>query len=62
MLFRSIGREILRDVKADEAPATVERLLKSYLRHRADGAESFHAFADRHDAEALKALVALEDA
>jgi ferredoxin-nitrite reductase len=58
----AIGREILRDVKADEAPATVERLLKSYLRHRADGAESFHAFAARHEDDALKALVALEEA
>jgi ferredoxin-nitrite reductase len=58
----AIGREILRDVKADEAPVMVERLLKSYLRHRADGAESFHAFAARHEADALKAIVALEAA
>ncbi|WP_158814420.1 NirA family protein [Methylocapsa sp. S129] len=58
----AIGREVLRDVKADEAPGAVERLLKSYLRHRADDAESFHAFAARHEVDALKALVALEDA
>jgi ferredoxin-nitrite reductase len=57
----AIGREILRDVKADEAPRAVERLLKSWLAHRA-GAESFHAFAARHEDDALKAFVALEDA
>jgi ferredoxin-nitrite reductase len=58
----AIGRELLRDIRADDAPGAVERLLKSYLRHRADGAESFHAFAARHDIDAMKALVALEDA
>jgi ferredoxin-nitrite reductase len=58
----AIGREVLRDVKADAAPAVVERLLRSYLRHRVDGAESFQTFAARHDVDALKILASLEDA
>ncbi len=57
----AIGREVLRDVKADEAPGAVERLLKSYLKHRADGSESFHAFAARHDVEALITFAAPEE-
>ena len=31
----ALGREIFRDVKAEDAPATVERMLKAYLAHRA---------------------------
>ena len=32
----AIGREIYRDVKAEDAPHAVERMLKAYLAHRAD--------------------------
>src|SRR5205814_9481380 len=31
----TLGREIFRDVKADDAPATVERMLMAYVKHRA---------------------------
>ena len=57
----ALGREIYRDVKAENAPATVERLLKTYLAHR-DGEETFLAFTRRHETEALKALFDAEDA
>ena len=50
------GREIYRDVKADDAPATIERMLKAYLVHRAGAQESFAAFTRRHEVEALKAM------
>ncbi len=40
----AIGREVLRDVKAEDAPARVEGLLKAYLSHRTGAAESFQAF------------------
>jgi ferredoxin-nitrite reductase len=50
------GRELYRDVKADDAPKTVERVLKAYLAHRASEAESFLAFTRRHDVAALKDL------
>ncbi len=55
-----LGREIYRDVKAEDAPATVGRMLKAYAAHRVSPAESFLAFANRHDVEALKALAAAE--
>ena len=49
----AIGREIYRDITATDAPATVERLLKTYLAHRAAPTESFHAFTARHSIERL---------
>jgi ferredoxin-nitrite reductase len=52
----TIGRELFRDVKAEDAPKVVERVLKSYLAHRASAAETFLAFTRRHQADALKAL------
>ena len=58
----TLGREIYRDVKAQDAPATVERMLTTYIKHRASPAETFLAFAARHDVDALKALVAAEAA
>ena len=55
-----LAREIVRDVKAEETPAIVERLLKGYLANRATPEETFLDFARRHDVVALKAI-ALED-
>src|SRR5262249_60720138 len=56
----ALGREIYRDVKAEDAPQTVERMLKAYLAHRATRDETFIAFARRHEIDALKALVEAE--
>jgi ferredoxin-nitrite reductase len=50
------GRELCHGVKAQDAPKTVERVLKAYLRHRASAQESFLAFTRRHDIDAIKAL------
>lgn len=52
----TIAREIVRDVKSEDCPAAVERLLGAYLAHRADAAETFFAFANRHDIDTLKRL------
>jgi ferredoxin-nitrite reductase len=52
----AIGREIFPAVTAADAPASVERLLKSYLAHRAGPDETFHGFAAARDIETLKAL------
>ncbi len=52
------GREIFHDVKAEEAPKAVERVLKTYLAHRASAQEGFLAFTRRHEIDALKALCA----
>jgi ferredoxin-nitrite reductase len=50
------GREIFHDVKAEDAPKTVERMLKAYLAHRSSPQESFLAFARRHEIDALKSM------
>jgi ferredoxin-nitrite reductase len=55
-----IGQEVYRDVKAEDAPKTVERLLKAYLAHRSSGNETFLTFARRHDGETLRKLAEAE--
>ena len=54
------GREVFHDVKADDAPQAVERMLKAYLGHRASADEGFLAFTRRHDVDALKALFEMQ--
>jgi len=44
-----VGQEVYHDLKAEDAPQTVERLLKAYLAHRASSDETFLSFARRHD-------------
>lgn len=53
-----MGREFRTDVKAEEAPALVEAILRTWQTHRAAPDESFVAFARRHEIAALQALVA----
>jgi ferredoxin-nitrite reductase len=54
----TLARDIYRDVKAEDVPVTVERMLRGYLAHRAGTEETFFAFARRHDVEALKTMFA----
>ena len=51
------GRELFHDVKADEAPQVVERVLQTYLSQRASADEGFLAFMRRHEIDAIKTLV-----
>jgi len=51
----TLARDIYKDVRAEDAPRTVERILKGYLAHR-EGHETFLAFSKRHDADALKQM------
>src|SRR5882672_1576869 len=55
-----VGQEVYRDVKAEDAPKTVERLLKAYLTNRASADETFLTFSRRHDGEALRKLAEAE--
>jgi ferredoxin-nitrite reductase len=55
-----IGQEVYRDVRAEDAPKTVEKLLKAYLTHRSSPEEPFLAFARRHDGATLRALAEAE--
>ncbi|HKM87642.1 MAG TPA: NirA family protein [Xanthobacteraceae bacterium] len=56
----ALGRELYRDVVAEDAPRTIERILKAYLTHRDSREETFLAFARRHELDALKAMTELE--
>jgi ferredoxin-nitrite reductase len=56
----ALGRELYRDVKAEDAPKIVERALKAYLSNRVSPAETFLAFTRRHEVDELKALVEQE--
>src|SRR5215813_4243900 len=56
----AIAPEIYHDVKAEDAPKTVERMLKAYLVHRASPQESFLAFTRRHEIDALRSLIERE--
>jgi ferredoxin-nitrite reductase len=55
-----IGQEVYRNLKAADAPQTVERLLKAYLAHRASPEETFLAFARRHGGATLRQLADAE--
>jgi ferredoxin-nitrite reductase len=58
----ALGRELYRDVVAEDAPRTVERILKAYLGHRASREETFLSFVRRHEIDALKAMAEAEAA
>jgi len=55
-----LGKEVYHDIKAEETPKTVEKLLKAYLAHRASPDEAFLSFARRHDGETLRKLADAE--
>jgi ferredoxin-nitrite reductase len=55
-----VGQEVFHDVKAEDVPRTVERLLKAYLGNRASVDETFLSFARRHDGESLRKLADAE--
>jgi ferredoxin-nitrite reductase len=50
-----IGREIMRDVKAEDAPKIIERLLRYYLRNRQSPSETFLSFTRRCETAELQA-------
>jgi ferredoxin-nitrite reductase len=55
-----VGQEVYRDVKSEDAPVVIERLLKAYLSNRASPNETFLTFARRHDGETLRKLADAE--
>jgi ferredoxin-nitrite reductase len=55
-----IGQEVYRDVKAEDAPKAVEKLLKAYVTNRASVDETFLAFSRRHDGESLRKMADAE--
>ncbi len=53
----AMARDFQANVRAEDAPALVERVLRTWQAHRASPEESFVAFARRHEIAELKALV-----
>jgi len=51
---QDIGREIYREVKAEDAPEVIERMLRGYLAARPGPDETFHDFIKRHSTEQLQ--------
>lgn len=51
-----VGQEVYHDLRAEDAPKTVEALLKAYIAHRSSADETFLSFARRHDGEMLRKL------
>jgi ferredoxin-nitrite reductase len=52
-----IARELYRNVKVDDCPRLIERILAAYMRNRAGAKEKFLTFTRRHEAPALKAMI-----
>ena len=51
-----VGQEVYHDVKAEDAPVVVEKLLKAYMANRTSPDETFLTFARRHDGDSLRKL------
>ncbi len=56
----TMARELFQNVKAEDAPRTVERVLKAYVNHRSSEDETFVAFAKRTEIDALKRMAEME--
>jgi len=52
-----MARELFRDVRVEDCPPLVERILKTYLANRGGSTETFLEFARRHEPEALKSMI-----
>lgn len=52
----AVGREIYRDVKVEDCPKVVERMLRAFLAHRR-GDETFLEFTRRHEVGVLKTMI-----
>ncbi|HWA18319.1 MAG TPA: NirA family protein [Devosia sp.] len=51
-----LGRELWTNVESERCPGAVEKLLATYLAHRAAPDETFLQFTARHEIDALKTL------
>jgi ferredoxin-nitrite reductase len=53
---RAVGRQLFSGVTAVELPATLEKILRAYMKHR-QGSETFQQFASRHELGTLQILL-----
>jgi ferredoxin-nitrite reductase len=52
-----MARELYRDIKVEDCPPLVERMLKTYLANRSGPGETFQDFSRRHEPETFKAMI-----
>ena len=55
---QAVGRQLLAGVSVAELPATIEKILRVYLKNRV-GHESFQQFSTRHDLNALQTFFSM---
>jgi ferredoxin-nitrite reductase len=58
----AIGRELCRDVRVEDCPELVARLLKAYLANRSHAGETFLEFSRRWELAALRKMLGIEAA
>jgi ferredoxin-nitrite reductase len=56
----TIARELWRDVKVEDCPDRIARLLKAYMANRSGASETFLEFSKRTDLAALRSMIATE--
>ena len=55
---QAVGRQVFSGVTAQELPSVIEKMLRTYLKHRSGKAETFQHFATRHEVGRLQELFA----
>jgi len=55
---QAIGRQVFSGVTAQELPGTIEKMLRTYLKHRTGEAETFQQFTTRHEVGKLQEMFA----
>jgi ferredoxin-nitrite reductase len=55
---QAVGRQVFSGVTAQELPGVIEKMLRTYLKHRAGKAETFQQFTTRHEVGRLQELFA----
>jgi ferredoxin-nitrite reductase len=55
---QAIGRQVFSGITAQELPVVIEKMLRTYLKHRTGKAETFQQFSTRHEVGKLQELFA----
>ncbi len=55
---QAVGRQVFSGVTAQELPGVIEKMLRTYLKHRIGKAETFQQFTTRHEVGKLQELFA----
>jgi len=55
---QAVGRQVFSGVTAQELPNIIEKMLRTYLKHRAGKAETFQQFSTRHEVGKLQEMFA----